>query len=77
MKLDAECLKLLRCRYGAGEIVATFEMSADRQTGLSSGGTNKVEDLLIVSCLSWNWRERSFVKITERTYEKRTQALHR
>ena len=28
-------------------------------------------------CLSWNWRERSFVKITERTYEKRAQALYR
>jgi superfamily II DNA or RNA helicase len=30
---------------------------------------------LMVSCLSWNWRERSFVKITERTYEKTAQAL--
>ena len=28
-------------------------------------------------CLSWKWRERSSVKITERTYEKRAQALHR
>jgi hypothetical protein len=27
-------------------------------------------------CLSWKWRKRSFVKITERTYEKRAQALH-
>ena len=27
--------------------------------------------------LSWKWRRRSFVKITERTYEKRAQALHR
>jgi transposase-like protein len=25
---------------------------------------------LLLSCLSWKWRERSFVKITERTYEK-------
>jgi len=31
---------------------------------------------LVVSCLSWKWRERSSVKITERTYEERTQALH-
>ncbi len=30
-----------------------------------------------LSCLSWKWRERSSVKITERTYEKRTQALPR
>ena len=26
--------------------------------------------------LSWKWRERSSVKIAERTYEKRAQALH-
>jgi hypothetical protein len=26
--------------------------------------------------LSWKWRERSSVKIAERTYEKRTEALH-
>jgi transposase-like protein len=26
-----------------------------------------------VSCLRWKWRERSFVKITERTYKKRAQ----
>jgi hypothetical protein len=32
---------------------------------------------LCVSCLSWKWSERSSVKITERTYEKRAQALHR
>ena len=30
----------------------------------------------IVSCLSWKWRKRSSVKIAERTYEKRAQALH-
>ena len=30
----------------------------------------------VVSCLSWKWRKRSFVKITERTYEKRAQSLH-
>jgi hypothetical protein len=29
-----------------------------------------------VSRLSWKWRKRSSVKIAERTYEKRTQALH-
>ena len=26
--------------------------------------------------LSWKWRERSSGKIAERTYEKRTEALH-
>jgi transposase len=29
-----------------------------------------------MSCLSWKWRERSFVRITERTYEKRAQLPH-
>ena len=32
---------------------------------------------LSVSCLSWNWRGRSSVKITERTHEKRAKTLHR
>ena len=31
----------------------------------------------VLSCLSWNWRGRSSVKITERTHEKREKALHR
>jgi APA family basic amino acid/polyamine antiporter len=30
-----------------------------------------------VSCLSWKWRKRSSVKITERTYEEGTEAFHR
>jgi 3-oxoadipate enol-lactonase len=30
--------------------------------------------IVVLSCLSWKWRERSSVKITERTYE---EALHR
>ena len=30
----------------------------------------------IVFRLSWKWRKRSSVKIAERTYEKRTEALH-
>jgi Rad3-related DNA helicase len=28
-----------------------------------------------LSCLSWKWRKRSSVKITERTYEKATAAF--
>ncbi len=31
---------------------------------------------LTLSCLSWKWRERSSVKIAERTYEERTEAFH-
>ncbi|MGA7791571.1 MAG: hypothetical protein WCA19_00945, partial [Candidatus Acidiferrales bacterium] len=34
-----------------------------------------INDLL--SCLSWNWRGRSSVKITERTHAKRAKTLHR
>ena len=32
--------------------------------------------LVMVSCLSWKWRKRSSVKITERTYEEGTEAFH-
>ena len=32
--------------------------------------------VVVLSRLSWKWRERSSVKIAERTYEKRAQALH-
>src|SRR5207247_11209413 len=31
---------------------------------------------LPLSCLSWKWRTRSSVKITERTYEEGTEAFH-
>jgi hypothetical protein len=31
---------------------------------------------VLVFRLSWKWRKRSSVKIAERTYEKRAQALH-
>src|SRR5260370_40139173 len=36
-----------------------------------------LDDITVMSRLSWNWRKRSFAKIAERTYEKRAQALHR
>ena len=31
---------------------------------------------VLVFCLSWKWRERSAVKITERTHEKDAETLH-
>lgn len=37
-----------------------------------AGSTPELE----LSCLSWKWRKRSSVKITERTHEKATEALH-
>src|SRR5580693_2146040 len=39
----------------------------------TASGTSTV----ILSCLSWKWRKRSSVKITERTYEEGTEAFHR
>ncbi len=47
MRLDAKCLKLLGCGFGASGIVATVEVSVDRQAGSSCGGANEAEDLLI------------------------------
>src|SRR5712671_6656735 len=32
---------------------------------------------VLMSRLSWKWRERSAVKLTERTHEKTTEILHR
>lgn len=40
-------MELLGGWFGAGRIVAAVEVSGNRQAGLSSGGTDEVEDLLI------------------------------
>jgi len=47
VRLDEKCLKLFGCGFCAGRRVATVEVSVDRQAGLSSGGANEVEDLVI------------------------------
>lgn len=47
MRLDAKGLQLLGSRFCAGGIVATVEVGGDGQTGLSSGGANEAEDLLV------------------------------
>ena len=47
MRLQPKRLKLLGCRFGASGIFATVEMSGNRQSGLSSGGADKVQDFLI------------------------------
>jgi hypothetical protein len=36
----------------------------------------EVRSVVDMFCLSWKWRKRSSVKIMERTYEERAQALH-
>jgi hypothetical protein len=73
-------------RHGTTSLFAALELKTSRVIGQLHHRHRSQEfrqflDVIeaqvpAVSCLSWNWRERSFVKITERTYEKRTQALH-
>jgi DNA invertase Pin-like site-specific DNA recombinase len=46
------------------------------QSGAKDSRPELNELMADVSCLSWKWRTRSSVKIAERTYEKRAQALH-
>lgn len=47
MRRQAKSLELCGRWFGAGGIVTTVEVGGDRQAGLSSGGANEVEDLLI------------------------------
>jgi len=56
-----------------GKIVANLE--GNEFTAKQLG--DLFDSVLRMSCLSWNWRRRSSVKITERTQEKRAKALHR
>jgi transposase len=50
---------------------------AGRLPKLDSGQLRQLKAMLVVSRLSWKWRERSTAKITERTREETTKALHR
>ena len=47
MRLETKRLELFGRWFGAGRIVATVEVSGNRQAGLSSGGADEVEDLLM------------------------------
>jgi hypothetical protein len=47
VRLEPKRLELFGRRLGADRIVATVEVSGDRQAGLSSGGADEVQDLLI------------------------------
>ena len=68
----------LELRFLKGEQGLLFELPRPAQP--QPEVTSVVEGLRhiaeFVSCLSWKWRKRSSVKIAERTYEKRAQALH-
>jgi hypothetical protein len=47
VRLQAQSLELRGRWFGSGGIVSTVEVSGHRQAGLSSGGANEVEDLLV------------------------------
>jgi len=47
VRLETKRLELFGRWFGAGRIVATVEVSGNRQAGLSSGGADEVQDLLM------------------------------
>jgi hypothetical protein len=47
VRFQSKGLKLFGCRFRTGGIVATVELSGDRQAGIGSGGSDEVEDLPI------------------------------
>lgn len=59
-----------------------FHPDADTWTEVLEGDESVLDSIidrtlfLCLSCLSWKWRKRSSVKITERTYEEAKEALH-
>src|ERR1700685_2771141 len=55
----------------------THGLSLAHQSAVERFGfVRMMQSSLLLSCLSWKWRKRSSVKITERTYEEGTEALH-
>jgi hypothetical protein len=71
------------CQRGAQFGYDSYSALAARceATGIAGFSYSRLRSILltingIVFCLSWKWRKRSSVKIAERTYEKRAQALH-
>jgi xylan 1,4-beta-xylosidase len=73
----------LRERYGDAEVKSwLWEVWNEPDIGYWKGTPEEYFKLYdfsvdaVLSRLSWKWRKRSSVKIAERTYEKRAQALH-
>jgi hypothetical protein len=62
---------------GAAYLQIMIESWCSRASMRLSGRRITAKPKMRLSCLSWNWRERSSVKITEGTHEKRKKALHR
>ncbi|MGI8959457.1 MAG: ankyrin repeat domain-containing protein, partial [Bryobacteraceae bacterium] len=54
-----------------------IERSADLSVRARLPGHYERPGEVVLSCLSWKWRERSAVKITGRTHEEATEALQR
>jgi hypothetical protein len=59
-----------------GELSVTMPSKTVQCLGLTVDGDEKGWGILGLSCLSWKWRKRSSVKITERTHEETTETLH-
>jgi hypothetical protein len=47
VRLESKRLKLFRCWFDAGGVLATVEMSGDREPSLSLCGANKSQDFLV------------------------------
>ena len=69
--------ELPRFQAAVWEIFNPYELRG-YVASLKPAARKKLQKLLYVSlsCPSWNWRERSSVKITERAHAKRAKALH-
>jgi hypothetical protein len=67
-------------RLGTISLLAMWYESRDRYEALNISQRAELAGLVMeyyeVCCLSWKWRKRSSVKITERTHEETTEALH-
>src|SRR5271169_7257128 len=60
---------VLMAMYGDGKTITSLGILR------SESACNQACCAMVVFCLSWKWRKRSSVKIMERTYEERAQAL--
>jgi UDP-glucose 4-epimerase len=71
--------RLLMTDRSVGEVVNIgngYEITIQNLATEVKERTKSSSEITYVSCLSWKWRKRSSVKITERTHEETTEALH-
>jgi predicted nucleic acid-binding protein len=73
---------ILKYHSGVGDIIHSVIMKNNGITEIltfdEKNDFKQIPGLVVLhlSCLNWKWRKRSSVKITERTHEKATEALH-